>query len=63
MRGGIEIVKGLNKDGFPLRVENAWSPIIDKETFTRVRSMLALRSPKITRPRSINSEYLLLGSK
>lgn len=49
------------KDGFPIRIENAWPSIVDKEMFNKVQSILASRSPKITKPRSINSNYLLGG--
>jgi len=96
-KGGLEIAKGLNRDGIPapggnrwcktsvngiignetvtgtlvwgnkrkkkdtssVRVDNAWIPIVDKETYQKAQSMSTLRSPKITRPRSVSSDYLL----
>jgi hypothetical protein len=49
------------KNGFPVRVEGAWPAIVDSETFNRVQNVLASRSPRITKPRSITSNYLLGG--
>jgi site-specific DNA recombinase len=53
--------RGKKKSGSHIRADNAWAPIVDKDTFRKVQSILALRSPKITRPRSVTSEYLLGG--
>ena len=47
--------------GSPLRVENAWEPIISKGHFMKVQSIMELRSPKVTRPRTWSSDYLLSG--
>jgi len=49
------------KDGFPIRVDNAWPAIVDREAFDKVKPILASRSPKVTKPRSITSNYLLGG--
>ena len=49
------------KQGLPIRVENAWLANVDVETFYRAQAILASRSPKVTRPRSVSSEYLLAG--
>ena len=50
----------LNKDGQPpIRVENAWQPIVDSETFSLVRSLLHQRAPLISHPRAVSSSYLL----
>jgi site-specific DNA recombinase len=45
----------------PVRVENAWQAIVDKETFQRAQELLKERSPKITHPRRTVSPYLLSG--
>jgi site-specific DNA recombinase len=45
----------------PIRVKRAWPAIIDSAIFNKVQTALSLRSPKLTRPRSVTSEYLLGG--
>jgi len=44
-----------------IRVENAWSSIIDRETFEKAQSKLNARAPKINHPRVVHSEYILSG--
>lgn len=45
----------------PVRVDNAWPVIIDKETFSLVRKKMASNRPKIIHPRAVPSYYLLSG--
>jgi site-specific DNA recombinase len=45
----------------PIRVENAWEAIIDKDTFNKLRALLKQRSPVISHPRRVVSPYLLSG--
>ncbi len=45
----------------PIRIENAWEPIIDKETFDRVQNILKQRAPARLHPRRAASRYLLSG--
>lgn len=45
----------------PIRVDNAWSAIIDKETFYQVQNMLKARAPSKIHPRRVDSRYLLSG--
>jgi DNA invertase Pin-like site-specific DNA recombinase len=45
----------------PIRVENAWEAIIDRETFDRVGSLLKERAPAYLHPRRVASRYLLSG--
>jgi site-specific DNA recombinase len=49
------------KESLMVRVENAWRPITDGETFRRAQAALSSRSPKVVKPRSITSNYLLGG--
>ena len=49
------------KQGLPVRVENAWPANVDAESFHRAQAILASRSPKVTHPRSVTSQYLLAG--
>ncbi|MFC1869777.1 recombinase family protein [Chloroflexota bacterium] len=44
-----------------IRVDDAYPPIVDRDTFARVRAKLAERAPKITHPRVVHSEYILSG--
>lgn len=45
----------------PVRVEGAWQPIIDRQTYEKVQAKLAARAPKMTHPRVVHSEYILSG--
>ena len=45
----------------PVRVENAWPPIIDKDVFKQILRTMASRRPEVTHPRTIPSSYLLSG--
>ena len=45
----------------PIRIENAWPAIIDKNLFGRVQQKMAARSPRFSHPRTVNSSYLLSG--
>jgi len=45
----------------PIRVEGAWEPIVDRETFNRAQSLLKERAPIHLHPRRANSHYLLSG--
>ena len=45
----------------PIRVENAWPAIIDRETFQLVQRKMASKSPLVTHPRTVPSFYLLSG--
>ncbi|MBW1991265.1 MAG: recombinase family protein [Deltaproteobacteria bacterium] len=49
--------RGGNNDGLPpVRVEGAWPPIVDRETFEQVQAALHARTPRVT-----HSEYILSG--
>ena len=45
----------------PIRVERAWTKIVDPQTFAQVQSNLAGRAPKKVHPRVVQSQYLLSG--
>ncbi|MDP3064378.1 MAG: recombinase family protein [Chloroflexota bacterium] len=45
----------------PVRVENAWQPIVNRETFDRVQAAMHQRAPLQTHPRRVASAYLLSG--
>jgi len=44
-----------------IRIENSHPALLNKNTFNRVQRLLEIRSPEITSPRTINSEYILGG--
>jgi site-specific DNA recombinase len=44
-----------------IRVQHAWPAIVDSDTFSKVQAAMSLRSPRVTRPRSVTSNYLLGG--
>ena len=44
-----------------IRVEGTHPALVTKEQFERVRQMLKARSPRVTHPRTISSDYLLSG--
>ncbi len=45
----------------PIRVEEAWPAIVDRDTFDQVQAKLAVRAPRVTHPRVVHSEYILSG--
>ena len=45
----------------PVRVEDAWQPIIDKDTFWQVQERMAKNAPRAVHPRIVPSFYLLSG--
>ena len=45
----------------PVRVEDAWPAIIDRDLFDRVQKKMEVRGPKFAHPRTIPSKYLLSG--
>jgi len=45
----------------PVRKENAWPALVDKETFDNIQTGLNGRAPKIVHPRVTSSQYLLSG--
>src|SRR4030042_445858 len=45
----------------PVRVENAWIAIINKDVFNQVQKQMAEKRPEVTHPRTIPSSYLLSG--
>ena len=45
----------------PIRLENAWTAIADRETFNKVQRGLKQRSPAVSHPRRAASPYLLSG--
>jgi site-specific DNA recombinase len=51
--------RGKNRQ--PVRVENAWPAIVEKENFQMAQGLLKERSPKMTHPRRTVSPYLLSG--
>ena len=45
----------------PVRVERAWEPLVDRETFDQVHALLQARSFKRVHPRRAASHFLLSG--
>ena len=45
----------------PIRVENAWQPLVDREVFEAVGRNMASRAFKVLHPRRVHSPYLLSG--
>jgi len=59
--GALVWGKSSVKKLVPVRVDNAWTAIIDKETFERVQTILRGRSFKSMHPQRVASQYLLSG--
>lgn len=57
------LVWGMNtiREQLPIRVENAWPAIADKETFRQAHALLAERAPEKMHPKRVGSRYLLSG--
>ena len=45
----------------PVRVENAWSAIIEPTNFQIVQQKMSAKRPEVTHPRTVPSTYLLSG--
>jgi site-specific DNA recombinase len=45
----------------PVRVENAWPAIVDRDTLQRIQQRMGSRSPKVIHPRRVPSAFLLSG--
>ena len=45
----------------PVRVENAWSAIIDRNTFDNIRQKMTSNAPQVVHPRVVPRFYLLRG--
>ena len=45
----------------PIRIENAWPAIIDREAFKLVQQKMTANAPQATHPRTVPSFYLLSG--
>jgi site-specific DNA recombinase len=45
----------------PIRVENAWPAIIDKDVFRQIQEKMSSRKPDVVHPRTLPSAYLLSG--
>jgi hypothetical protein len=45
----------------PIKIENAWTPIIAPQVFKRVREKLSDKKPQSVHPRTVPSFYLLSG--
>ncbi len=59
--GGRPGYKAIRSGEPPVRVENAWPSIIDKETFLSVQHKMTSRRPTAVHPRVLPSFYLLSG--
>lgn len=53
--------RASKRDLKPVRLENAWPAIVDRETFDTVQSKLSSRAPTRLNPRQLASRYLLSG--
>ena len=45
----------------PVRVENAWPAVVDRDTFLRIQKKMGSRSPRAIHPRRVPSTFLLSG--
>ena len=59
--GGRPGHPAIRSDLPPVRVENAWPAIIDKDTFQLVQKRMASNAPRTVHPRTVPSFYLLSG--
>ena len=53
--------KAIHSGDPPVRVEDAWPFIVDKDIFQKVQSKMASKKPQVIHPRIIPSSYLLSG--
>ena len=61
MWGGRAGHKAPQNGEGPVRVDNAWPPIVSKEAFDLVQRKMTARGPRLSHPRTVRSPYLLSG--
>lgn len=59
--GGRPGHKAIQSGDPPVRIEDAWPALIDKQTFQKVRDNMASNAPETVHPRTIPGFYLLSG--
>ena len=59
--GGRPGHKAIQSGDPPVRVEDAWPALIDKQTFQKVKGKMASNAPEVVHPRTIPGFYLLTG--
>ncbi len=59
--GGRPGHPAIHSGTLPVRVENAWPAVIDRETFDNIRQKMSNNAPQTVHPRIIPSFYLLSG--
>ena len=59
--GNRHIRNTLHSNELPIRIENAWSAIVDSGTFELVQKKMASKRPRVIHPRTVPSFYLLSG--
>ncbi len=59
--GGRQGHPAIHSGEPPVRIENAWPAIIDKDTFRQVQKTMSKNAPKAIHPRIVPSFYLLSG--
>jgi site-specific DNA recombinase len=59
--GGRPGHPAIRSSDLPVRLENAWPAIIDRETFNLVQQKMASKRPEVIHPRVVPSFYLLSG--
>ncbi len=59
--GGRPGHPAIHSGTLPVRVENAWPAVIDRETFDNIRQKMSNNAPQTVHPRTVPSFYLLSG--
>jgi len=59
--GGRPGHKAIRSGAEPVRVENAWPAIVDRESFLQVQVMMANKRPRVTHPRTVSSITFSVG--
>ena len=59
--GGRRGHRAIRSGEAPVRVENDWPAIVDRETFRLIQQKMAAKSPKVVHPRRVPSVFLLSG--
>ena len=59
--GGRKGHRAIRSGQAPVRVENAWPALVDRETYRLIQQKMAAKSPKVVHPRRVPSVFLLSG--
>ncbi|MFH0768042.1 MAG: recombinase family protein [Chloroflexota bacterium] len=59
--GGRPGHHAIHSGAAPVRVDNAWPAIINRDVFLQIQAMMGSKKPQIVHPRAVSSNFLVSG--